>query len=147
MISSPQHVINTLVNNLNLSEHSIFYDLGCGSGKVLLSIAKKYPQAKCIGIDNSPFSYLYTKIRFINMRNVSIFKNNIHNVNLSNATHIYCWLFTDALDKLLPKLQEQLKPNVKLYSLDFCFSNKNPTAVIDLGKNHKFGHILYIYNF
>lgn len=149
LIVTPKHAIKTLLANLELSEISVFYDLGSGTGDVLFTIAKSYPKVKCVGIDNSPFSYFIALVKNTVSRheNVSFSRQDFFKVNVSAATHVYLWLFTDALDKLLPKLSAELKPGSKVYTLDFCFSQRQPSQVLDLGKSHRFGHTLFSYTF
>ena len=149
LVTSPPHARSAIRDLLDLNAKSVFYDLGCGTGSLLIECASRFPSTKFIGIDNSPFSYVFSKIRTIlsGRKNISSRFANFFNVDLSNATHIYLWIYVRDLDKLLKKFEAELKPGTLIYSLDFPFSHKDPVKVSDLGKEHKFGHTLYIYEF
>ncbi|MFZ2663903.1 MAG: methyltransferase domain-containing protein [Patescibacteria group bacterium] len=149
LVTTPPHARQYLKDILNLNEKSVFYDLGCGTGSLLIECAYYYPHSKFIGVDNSPFSYAISKLRviFSKSKNISIKYTNFFKVNLSQATHIYLWIYVKDMDKLLSKFERELKPGALLYSLDFPFSHKDPIKKINLGENNKFGHTIYIYEF
>jgi SAM-dependent methyltransferase len=153
LVTSPPHARHAIRDLLNLNDDSIFYDLGCGTALLLTECSSRYPQVKFVGIDNSPFSYVFSKMRtkvrtvLSGRKNISIKFANFFTVDLSQATHIYLWIYVRDLDKLLTKFETELKPGTLVYSLDFPFSHKEPAKVVDLGKEHKFGHTLYVYDF
>ena len=149
LVTTPARSRYFLEDTLKLDETSIFYDLGCGTGALLTECAPRFPYAKFIGVDNSPFSYAISKIRVLlsESKNISIKFANFFDVDLSPATHIYLWLQVRDMDRLLSKFEGELKPGTFLYSLDFPFSQKDPTKKIDLGKDNKFGHTVYVYEF
>ncbi|NMB91252.1 methyltransferase domain-containing protein [candidate division WWE3 bacterium] len=149
LVTTPTHARQYLKDNLNLNENSIFYDLGCGTSSLLIKLSSSFPRSKIVGVDNSPFSYLISKIRILlnRSRNISIEYKDFFNVNLSQATHIYLWIYVKDMDKLLDKFKSELNTGTLVYSLDFPFSYKEPVERINLGETHKFGHTLYIYKF
>ena len=149
LVTSPRHARRALVNILDLNEKSLFYDLGCGTGSLLTECVSHFPSAKFVGIDNSPFSYGLSKMRMkvSGCKNISIKFANFFSVDLSQATHVYLWICVRDLDKLLEKFENELKSRTLVYSLDFPFSHKEPAKIVDLGREHKFGHTLYIYEF
>ena len=48
-------------NNLEIKNNSVFYDLGCGDGRVLVAFAKKHPAVKMVGVDISFLPYFIAK--------------------------------------------------------------------------------------
>ena len=149
LVTTPSRSRHFLKDILSLDDNSVFYDLGCGTGALLVECASRFPCAKFVGVDNSPFSYVISKIRVFlsGSKNISIKFANFFDINLSQATHIYLWLQVRDMDKLLSKFESELKPGTLLYSLDFPFSQKDPIKKIDLGKDNRFGHTIYIYGF
>lgn len=152
LVTTPSKSRKKIVQTINLKENDIFYDLGCGTSRFLVELSKIYPASRYIGIDNSPFSYVLSKLRvlfsnFNKSNNISIKYGNFFNFNLSSATHIYIWIYVKDMDKLLNKFNLELKHGTLVYSLDFPFSNKEPKEIIDLGSGNRFGHTLYIYSF
>lgn len=149
LVTTPYKSREKLINIIQLKENSVFYDLGCGTARLLVDLSKVYPSSKFIGIDNSPFSYIFSRIRIMLSRskNISIRYGNFFDCDLSLATHIYLWIYVKDMDKLLNKFKSELKSGALVYSLDFPFSEKESEEIRDLGRESKFGHTLYIYKF
>lgn len=148
-ITSPLSSRKYLLENVVLDEKDIFYDLGCGNSMLLIELSKKYPEARFVGVDSSFVSFILSKINilFSKSRNISIKFSDFLNSNLSSATHIYLWIYVKDMDRLFKKLQKELHSGTLVYSLDFPFTSKKPAETINLGKENKFGHTLYVYLF
>lgn len=86
-----------------LRPNMTFYDLGSGSGGLLFYLSKKYG-IKCVGVEVSPLLYLYSKIKSLFCKNVSIKYGNLFNHNIAEADVIYIFL--------LPKLYAKLKTKI-----------------------------------
>jgi precorrin-6B methylase 2 len=149
LVTTPSKSREMIVNIIKLDKNSVFYDLGCGTSRLLVDLSKVYPSTQFIGIDNSPFSYVLSKfrIKLCKSKNISIKYGNFFKCDLSNATHIYLWIYVKDMDTLLKKFNSELKQGTLVYSLDFPFSNKESEEVRDLGRENRFGHTLYIYRF
>lgn len=126
---------------------SVVYDLGCGDGRVLRAIHKRNPEAQLVGIELQLFPYLLARLRCSGV--ARIIRGDIFAQDLSAATHLYAYLYYDVLDRLLPKLERELQPGTRLYSLDFAFSHRTPFETITLRSRApgKLGSILYVYEF
>ncbi|HNU76201.1 MAG TPA: class I SAM-dependent methyltransferase [bacterium] len=146
-INTPTSSIKYLSEIIPLDKDSVFYDLGCGNSKLLRSLSKKFKNTRFIGIDNSLISYIFSKIAVLlgNYKNIEIKYENFLTSDLSSATHIYLWIYVKDINLLLEKLKKELKKSVLIYSLDFPFEKLSPIEIINLGKEKKFGHTLYVY--
>jgi len=149
LVTTPSKSREKIINVIKLDKNSVFYDLGCGTSRLLVDLSKIYSLSTFIGIDNSPFSYVLSRLRIVlnKSKNISIKYGNFFKCNLSNATHIYLWIYVKDMDKLLKKFNVELKEETLVCSLDFPFSKKEPEEVRDLGVENRFGHTLYIYKF
>lgn len=138
---------------LHLKEGSVVYDLGSGDGRLLFYLIDKYPNIEYIGIENNLFPIILTYIRIFirkikNKKNPKIIFKNFHKVDLSNATHIYSYLYPKTMDQLLGKLEKELKPGVIFISATFKFTLKKEIIEIDLlRKKTQLTRMLYIYEF
>ncbi|MFA6447704.1 MAG: methyltransferase domain-containing protein [Patescibacteria group bacterium] len=148
-IPIPKEVVPSIFDALELRPDSVVYDLGCGEGRVLLGCWEKMQQAKYVGIEKSRFAYWLACINGRRQKaSVQFKKKNFFRTDLSDATHVFTYLFPGLMDMLLPKLQKDLKPGTKLVSCDFRFKNKEPIQVIDLKRAPKeLGQKLYVYEF
>ena len=80
--------------------------------------------------------------------NITFERGDMFDQNTESATHVFTFLSSVLMDKLLPKLERELTPGTRLVSCDYKFSKKDPLRVIDLHReNEKFGKRLYIYEF
>jgi len=149
-IPLPSIVIKDVVKVLDLKDGNVFYDLGCGDGRIVKACSTSHGDANCIGIERDFVPYLLARVntRNIPKNRLKILKKDIFDQDLSSATHIFTYLFPDLLDNLLPKLEKELKSGTKLVSVDFKFSKKEPEEIIDLSRaSWKLGSNIYVYRF
>ena len=79
---------------------------------------------------------------------ISVLDKNFHTHDLSNATHVFTYLYPQVMDGLLTKLERELAPGTRLVSATFPFTLKRPTAEIKLKRGkYQLVHTLYIYEF
>lgn len=140
----PDERLDMIVDSFHLLPDSVFYDLGCGNGKILIKVSQKYPRIKVVGVELGLFPYLIAKIKTRKYKNIEIRRENILETDINNATHIFIYLFPAIFQKLFPKIEKECKPETKVFSCDFEYKNKKPEKVIDLG-NNRLGKKLFIY--
>ena len=149
----PNNTLGDIYKVLAVRENSIVYDLGCGEGRVLFYISRLIPTAKYIGIENSPFPLLLARIRawwhkYTTNTSIQIINQDFFHRDLSDATHIFLYLYPSVMDDLLPKFDRELKPGTRVVSASFKFTLKQPTAEFDLNRSkYKLARKLYVYEF
>ena len=149
----PNKVLKDIEKALNMKEDSVVYDLGCGDGRVLFYLYKNNPKATFIGIENSDFPALVARIhawihRKIYKSNIIIYKKDFFDVDISNATHIFTYLYPNVMDDLITKFDKELKRGTRLVSASFHFTSKKEVELIDLKRNkYQLGKLLYVYEF
>jgi len=133
----------------SLHEGSMLYDLGCGDARVLRACADRNPHARFIGIELRILPYLLALFKSRSYSNISIKRGSFFDMTLHNASHVYTYLYPEVMDRLLPKLQQELKPGTKLYSLDFAFTKKAVIAEHPLMTRApgKLGWSVFLYEF
>jgi SAM-dependent methyltransferase len=152
-VTSSSAILKDIGKALDIKDDSIVYDLGCGDGRVLFYLSKFNNKAKYVGIENGIFPFLLSKVgNYYNKRktnnDVEILRRNFFKQDLSNATHIFTYLYPNVMDDLLLKFDKELKPGTKLVSLSFKFTNKRPVEEIDLNRSkYKLGRKIYVYQF
>ena len=97
-----------------------FYDLGCGTGRVLKEVAKE-TGAEVVGFELSPIYYLiaWFNLKINRVKNYKLYLRNFYQANLSDADIVFCFLMPKTLSKLKTKLETELKPGAKVIS--YCF--------------------------
>lgn len=90
--------------DVNPGEH--VYELGSGSGTIILALAKKHPQAMFVGCEISILPYLISKLRLAisGMKNVEIRYQNLFKTPISDADVVFFYLLDKAYPKMIRKL-------------------------------------------
>jgi hypothetical protein len=125
-----------LVKNLlefgGVSANDIFYDLGCGDGRVLLSAVKEFGIQKTSGYEISLWPYLESKFLIwqtgIN-KYAKVYRQDFFKADLSCATFIYMYLFPKLVNELAVKIAKECDSGTKI----LC-----PSFQIELQKNPEF---------
>ena len=151
-VEIPKEVLGDIVKAMDVELGSIVYDLGSGDGRVLEACSRSQPQATYIGIDKAIVPHVYAKLRLwwrkVPSGAVKLLHKNFFRQDLSNATHVYVYLYPGLLKSLYPKLKKDLKPGTRVVSCDFEFLDVEPTEVVDLNRpKGKRGRRLFIYIF
>lgn len=106
----------------NLQPGQVFYDLGCGDGRVVMRAAADRG-AKAIGLEIALPFYLICKFRQLWNRNKNIsFKyRNLFKEDLSQADVVYFFGIPTVLknNRIGDKLKKELKPGAKVVSYAF----------------------------
>lgn len=103
--ATPQHVVDYVIKKLDLQEDDIFYDLGCGDGRWVVSAARQGCLA--VGIDND-LRQLDKATELIKFNKVgdraSLCQSDVIGYNLNGATVVVAYLYRDTLEKVLPNI-------------------------------------------
>lgn len=100
---------------LKLNKRDVFYDLGAGTGSLLLEASPKVNKAVGIEIDPIRFLIAYLRIKARKVKNVKLILGNIFNAHLNNATKIFIFLSKEANEKLARKAKKESKAIVVSY--------------------------------
>lgn len=97
LLVSPSHTdrkkMKELVKNMNLKDGDTFVDLGCGDGRVVFEVAKRFKGVKCIGYEISPIHIMIAKLSkaicFPFNNRVKIIAENFLKTNLNDVDLVY----------------------------------------------------------
>jgi len=97
---------------LPLGRGDVLYDLGCGDGAVLFTLAEKYPEARLIGYEVFILPYVIGRLRRLfggrRYRNVSIRFGDLYRQDLRDASAIFCFLMAKSYERLHDKFAAEL---------------------------------------
>ncbi len=116
-------------------------DLGSGWGNFCFPLAKKYPEIKIIGYENSLVPWFFCKLRQLIFckQNLSFEFRNFYQVDLSKADLIICYLFPGAMKRLSQKLKNELKPGAVIISNIFALPGWKPEKI------YRKNDLIYLY--
>lgn len=99
-----------------------FYELGSGDGRVVFEAARL--GAKAYGIEQSWLRVLYS--RFKSVKNSYFIHGDIFKQNLSTADIVFIFLLPKGIEKLEPKLKQELKKGSIIITQTFHFKSWKP---------------------
>ncbi len=150
-VPSSRKLTTLIAETLDLKPSSVMYELGAGDMRVSIACWRKEPNAAYIGIDKHMLPRILARFniwRYGAGKQVSVHEGDLYATDLTKATHVYCYLFPQAMQKLLPKFQKELKSGSLVVSLDFEIKGEEPERTIDLTPyNLHLGKTLYVYRF
>lgn len=109
-------------------------DLGSGWGTLVIAVARKYPHQQVIGYELSWFPWFFSIIRkySLGLDNLTLYRKDFKNAELSNASILFCYLFPEGMVALHKKLNSELLNETLIVSNTFALPSCQPTKVIRL---------------
>jgi SAM-dependent methyltransferase len=143
-VPTRDEVIEYLRRLVRLKPGDIFYDIGCGDGRVAIAIAQQNPHAtvKCVELRSDLVEKARANAAERNVK-LEVIEADFFKIPLSDADIIYMYLLTSVNQKLKPKLEEELHDGTIIVSLDFPVPGWNPVAVVELERSWQ--RTLYVY--
>jgi predicted RNA methylase len=111
----------------NIKSGELVYDLGCGDGRVLITAAREF-DARAVGIEIDPLRYIWSQARItlLGLRErVQVFYGDFFHQDLSKADIVTCYLLQSTNDKLIEKLNKELRLGARVISNTSLFRNSN----------------------
>ena len=119
-----------LLDHLKLEPGQKVIDLGCGDGSLLFAVARKYPEAKCVGYDISLLPlFLGWSRKILKPRlykHVSLRFGNLFKQNVAQADVIFILLLPKSYPRLLKSLAHNLKPEARVFVEAWPFPGITP---------------------
>jgi cyclopropane fatty-acyl-phospholipid synthase-like methyltransferase len=146
-VSSPQQIVDKMLEAVQLKPGETLYDLGCGDGRVLFTAAERY-RAKAVGVEisESLVKAVNENIRRKNlMDQVQVIHENLLKVSLVSADVVVIYLETGSNDLLRPNLERDLKAGSRVVSHDFVVPGWKASRVETMDA-FKRPHTIYVYD-
>ena len=142
-VSTSRKRINAFADAVTMQPGQVLVDLGCGDGRVLRCIRKRFG-AVAIGYERNPLAYFNARLLCLWRRGISVRFRDFRKADLSAADVVFCYLFPDVLPDLSHKLGRELRPGTVVVSANFAIPDWLPEQV--LRDDHRLhGDPLYIY--
>ena len=141
-VATPDDKLKIILENLELQEWETFVDIGCGDGKILEVVSRKFPTVMCIGYESSSYPYsLALERKRESQYDFEIHKKNVFSVSLADVDIIHIYMVPYMLPKLIKKIQSECRIGTKIYIQSHEVKNWIPERVVPLSKKNN----LYIY--
>jgi SAM-dependent methyltransferase len=123
----------------------VFYDLGCGDGRVVIEAALRGARGVCVEINPDLIRKAKEAAEKLNVVDRITFVNDdFFNVSLRDATVVYMYLLTSVNRALKPKLEKELRLGSRVVTLDFEIPGWRPVHVTRVSLGYREA-TLYLY--
>jgi len=131
---SSKKAYNTMMTLVNETGMGSITDLGSGWGNIVIPIAKKYPQRQVIGYELSLLPWLTSTLlkKLLGLKNLTLYRQNFYNADLSGASVLVCYLYPQAMDKIKNKLLLEQTTVDFIISNNFALPSCQPYKVLQL---------------
>ena len=122
----------TLADLLPPDSNVTFIDLGCGLGDIVTHVADARPQARVIGVETAPLSFLIAWIRakIFASANAEIRFQSIWDTDISNADVVYAFLSPAPMSRLNEKIRAEMNPGSRFISNSFAVPGSEPDEIV-----------------
>lgn len=117
-------------------EPKMIYELGSGWGPLVMDAAKLFPKARVIGVEFSFLAAHFSRMRafLLGRRNVEIRRNDFFKEDLGDADLVIFYMLEIILERLSPKMIEELPKGAIIVSNTFTIKGWEPVAVHEVMK-------------
>ncbi len=133
-VPTAPEVVAAMLKLANVTKNDVVYDLGSGDGRIPITAARMHG-ARGVGIDLDPVRIseananatkegVTDKVRFI--------QGDLFEQNISEATVVTLYLLPSLNQKLIPKLNRELKPGTRVVSQSFDMGDIKPKETVDV---------------
>jgi SAM-dependent methyltransferase len=130
--TTPQAVVNAMLQLAQVSASDTVFDLGSGDGRMVNLAAQKYG-ARGVGIELQPelvdLSRVVAREGGVADR-VTFIQGDLFEADISTATVVLIWLSPTVNARLAPKLLRELRPGTRIVSHQFAIEGWTPTATV-----------------
>jgi Histone methylation protein DOT1 len=123
-VPSSNEIVRKMLLLSNVKPGEEVYDLGSGDGRIVIIATKEFG-ARSTGIEIDLFRAFYSKllIRLLGLGRdkARVIWSSFYRVDLSRADVVTVYLLPETNDKLMPKLERELRPTARVVSHEFKF--------------------------
>lgn len=119
-VATKNKQVDLILNELKLKKGKIFYELGCGDGRMIRQAVKKYGVLG-YGFDINPLLLWWAKFlaKRDKLKNIFFERKNILKINYQKADYVYLFLLPELIAKLQKKLEDELPKKAIVISHGF----------------------------
>jgi len=131
-VPTPKLIVDAMLQLASLRRGETLYDLGAGDGRIIIEAARQF-KAHAVGIEIDPknISRIRERLATTNSK-AELIEDDFFNVNLAPADVVTIYLSDSANQKLVPKLDSELRPGTRVVSLDYELPGWIPKRVTEV---------------
>jgi len=116
---TPRNAIDEALKLVDLKKNEVFYDLGCGTGEVLMLASKMCNHVN--GIEIEPFRWFISKLR---ARKAHVILGNLFKQDISDANVIFIFQYKGKInDRIAEKIRAETRSGTRIVSYYWPIEN------------------------
>lgn len=126
-VPTPHALVDNIIELADIQPGDVIFDLGTGDGRIPIAAKQAQPDCTAIGYELVP-SVLYwgRLMAWLKKVDVELCRADAFTADLSKADVVITYLYPEVMEKLLPKLDSELRPGTKVLSHAFEFPGRKP---------------------
>jgi SAM-dependent methyltransferase len=120
-----------------------FLDIGAGLGTVVSSLARALPEARVVGIENAPLTWLIGRLRTARKPNCEWLWGDLWRADLSRFDVVYAFLSPQPMAELWEKAVREMRPGSTLISNTFQVPERMADRIVEVDDARR--TLLYCY--
>ena len=128
-VPTPPEVVEAMLKLAKVGPNDVVYDLGSGDGRIPIAAVQTFKAKSAVGIDIDPQrikeagenlkkAAVGDRVRFLNQ--------DLFTTPIGEASVVTLYLLPSLNEKLMPKLQKELKPGSRVVSQSFSMGSQWP---------------------
>jgi predicted RNA methylase len=133
-VSTPQIVVDKMLEVAAVTKDDVVYDLGSGDGRIVISAAKKYG-VRGVGVDIDPQRIKEANANAVQAGvadRVKFIEQDLFKTDLKEASVVTLYLLPEVNLRLRPKLLRELKPGTRVVSHAFDMGDWKPEQTVQV---------------
>ncbi|MCX8209115.1 MAG: methyltransferase domain-containing protein [Sulfolobales archaeon] len=144
-VPTREEIIPYIIMLAKPTKSDVFYDLGCGDGRVVIEAALHGARGVCVEINPELIKKAKENAEKLKVSDQVVFINDdFFNVSIRDATIVYMYLLTSVNRALRPKLEKELRLGTRVITLDFEIPGWRPIHITRLSLGYREA-TLYLY--
>jgi SAM-dependent methyltransferase len=135
-VSTPEAVVDEMLEIAKVSAKDIVYDLGSGDGRIVIAAAKRFG-ARGVGIEIDP-DLIRESIENAHQAGVAhlvrFVEGDFFSADLREATVVTLYLLPEVNRQLLPKLLAELRPGTRIVSYKYDLGDWVPEKTVRVSR-------------
>ena len=126
-VPTPPEVVEAMLKLAKVGPNDVVYDLGSGDGRIPIAAVQKFNAKSAVGIDIDPQRISEANANHAKAgvgARVKFLNQDLFTTPIGEATVVTLYLLPSLNEKLMPKLQKELKPGSRVVSQSFSMGDK-----------------------
>ncbi len=146
-LATPNYVADAMLRAADVKPGEVVYDLGCGDARIPILAARQFG-ALGVGVelDEKVFALATDNVRKNGVADrVKLIRGNMFTTDLRDANVVALYLLPEALARLRPHLEKQLRPGARVVTHDFGIAGWQSTRDITVPRGDGTSHTVHLY--